>query len=176
MLMRERHAFPTDPEECKQEECIGVVLLFFFCARDVGLWQIPEHVSSGSRSFGVSAERAVCAWWHRRVERRSLWDTRRTRCRLSSGEHLKINNINDDFRFACHELACFDEWCRSSAGESNRSFPCLVFLRLFFFLPPFWPTQMHQLSNSGSHINLSEDRRTTPNKLWLVMYATDHLW
>ncbi|KAK5608609.1 hypothetical protein CRENBAI_023244 [Crenichthys baileyi] len=34
----------------------------------------------------------------RNAEHRALpWDTRRTRCRLSRGEHLKINNINDDF-------------------------------------------------------------------------------
>lgn len=31
------------------------------------------------------------------VHRALPWDVCGTRCRLSSGEHLKINNINDDF-------------------------------------------------------------------------------
>lgn len=44
----------------------------------------------------------------RSAEHRGLpWDARRTRCRLSSGEHLKINNINDDFSLLVTSVCAF---------------------------------------------------------------------
>ncbi len=44
----------------------------------------------------------------RSAEHRGLpWDACRTRCRLSSGEYLKINNINDDFSLLVTSVCAF---------------------------------------------------------------------
>lgn len=42
------------------------------------------------------------------AERHGLpWDACQTRCRLSSGEHLKINNISDDFSLLVTSASAF---------------------------------------------------------------------
>lgn len=46
----------------------------------------------------------------RSAEHRGLpWDACQTRCRLSRGEHLKINNINDDFSLLVTRVRAFEK-------------------------------------------------------------------
>lgn len=54
---------------------------------------------------------------------RSPWDTHGTRCRLSSGKHLKINNINDDLGLLVTSRHTLRSDATAPLGEAISSSP-----------------------------------------------------
>lgn len=80
--------------------CVQTVCWVRFCflcvVQDCDKFQSKSLVSPTALVSALSGCLHMMEPWNA-VHRTLPWDTRRTRCRLSSGEHLKINNINDDF-------------------------------------------------------------------------------
>ncbi|KAK1893313.1 Acid phosphatase type 7 [Dissostichus eleginoides] len=86
----------------------------------------------------------------RSAEHRGLpWDACRTRCRLSSGEHLKINNINDDF-----SLLVTSVYALRSDAITLLGMQSLLFLSPLFRDRPLPPDKLHFLFRFN--INLLE--------------------
>lgn len=103
-MLRWETSAATDLDVCKQgAECICV---FFVVVQDCDKFQSK---SLASPTALVSAPNGCLSVMEpRSAQRRGLpWDACQTRCRLSSGEHLKINNINDDFSLLVTSMCAF---------------------------------------------------------------------
>lgn len=96
----------------------------------------------------------------RNAEHRGLpWDACRTRCRLSSGEHLKINNINDDFSLLVTSVCALRSDAITLAGMQSLP-PSASFRDGPRLLCTPFPIQIRHRSVGGSRLSVLNNCRT----------------